>query len=60
MNCKYYHYDVREGEWCDIHDVCNYSICKDRTDIKEDDWKLNTNHSNWEESEKHQKEGGEE
>lgn len=33
MDCQHYHYDERDGEWCDIHDVCNYSICRDRTDV---------------------------
>ena len=33
MDCQHYHYDTRDGEWCDIHDVCNYSICRDRTDV---------------------------
>ena len=47
MNCKYYHNDY-QGEWCDLHDVCNFSICKDRTDIKVEDWKLNSNDPRWE------------
>ena len=47
MNCKHYHIDQIQGDWCDLHDVCNFSICKDRTDIKVEDWKLNSNDTRW-------------